>query len=200
MTISIYLRSKKNEEIQKFIIKEKIDTSNFEIHESQRVSAVVLKINFFFSRIKFSSQAKIQNLKEFIKFGNLEKKVGGGGIFDFETYYHFAHFTFVSIIFPGIAFDLTKVIFKKIYKYFKEKKLKYLLFITPIRMPNDTRIRILLPNNIDDNDLDWVLIQAGEIMKNLDNARSYFGFYYVDVRFDSKTRRWTIKPKRKIKY
>jgi len=197
MKLSIYIIKDKKEEINKYLLENNFDLKDFTISENKRRSVWILRVGFYKFKIKAYFSVLFQNIKELIRYKRIEPRLGGGGLFNLETFYGFINQFFVAVIFPGIAFDLTKTLVVKIYHLLKSEKVEYLQFITQIRQPFDTRVKILIPNNLEKNELDWVLAQAGEILNNIDKIRCYFGYFTILVKFDHFQKRWLL-PQAKI--
>lgn len=189
--IQIIITNGKKNEIMEELKNLNFDLDKVEISEHKRKSLFKAKIKFRLFCIKSTFQILYQNIKELIKYRSLEPRFGGGGL-DVESFYGLVFNLFTAIIIPGVAFDTIKYVIKESYKFFKSKKLDYLVIVTQVRQPSDCKIKILIPNNLNEEDLDYVLYQASEILNSLDRIRNYFGKRQIVVKC-IQNYRWKIK-------
>ncbi|MFH1194011.1 MAG: hypothetical protein V1661_03380 [bacterium] len=134
----------------------------------------------------------VQSLRRFLK-GDREPLLGGGGS-DFELWWGYEVF-FASAIVGGVFYDGTKLAIKKIYKHIKSRHTKYITITHYQENPFDTNLRILLPNNLPEQDLDWILDCAEKIFNAIKPVRGLFGYKKVIIKYN---KRWHIKFKSKF--
>ncbi|MDO8486411.1 MAG: hypothetical protein Q7S77_01795 [Candidatus Staskawiczbacteria bacterium] len=191
--IPIIITNGKSREIIEELKKSDFDLDKINISESKRGLVWKYKIRlawfYFFSSIKFY----FQRIKELIRYRRLEPTLGGGS-FGIESFYGFIFNLFATIIMPGVAFDIIKIVIKKSYKHLKTPKRDFILIVSQPRQPFDCRVKILIPNDLSETDLDNVLYQASELFTNLDKIRNYFGNKEIIAQC-YRNFRWKIKFK-----
>lgn len=190
--IPIIITNNKKQEILNELKNSNFDLDSINISETKITPKMKVKVNLLFYSIKSKIQIFYQDIKELIKYKKIEPKFGGGSWLDIDSFSGFAIHLFTAIIIPGLVFDVIKTVIKKSYKLLKSKKVNYIMIISEVRQPFDCRVKILIPNNLDDKGLDNVLYQAKEIMTNLDNIRNYFGIREITATCITDYR-WKIK-------
>ncbi|MBL7155365.1 MAG: hypothetical protein ISS88_02590 [Candidatus Portnoybacteria bacterium] len=191
--IPIIITNGKKDQILKELKASDFDLDKIDISEQKKKSLTKAKIGFFWFRIKSRCQISYQDFKEWVKYRRLEPKFGGGGL-DIDLFYGLAFYTLTAIVLNGLAYDTVKFIVKKSYKFLKSKKVDYLLIISETRQPFDCIVKILIPNNLEEEELDQALDQGKEIFINLDNIRNYFGKRQIIVKY-IRDYQWKIKFK-----
>jgi len=194
--IFISITNNKKAEILEELKKSDLNLSEIDIVEHKRDSKFGMAIKFGLFKIKSKFQIIYRNAKELIKYKKIEPRFGGGMKFDPETFYGAIFTLFKLIIVPGLCWDIIKTIIIKSYKHLTSpnSKVDYIEIESTIRQPFDCRVKILIPNNLDEEYLERALYQANEIFVNLDNVRNYFGKSKIIVKYICDYR-WDIKLK-----
>lgn len=191
--IYITITNGKKEEIIADLNKNGIDLDLIDIREVKREKKVPFWIKKQWHFTVGSWQFYFRRLKELIKHRRLEPMLGGGGV-GLESFYGYIFDFFTMIVIPGMAFDTFKLIVKKSYKYLKSTKREYLVLVSEMRFPFDTPVKILIPNDLDESELDDVLDQASSLLHNLNEIKVYFKTSRIEVRCVGNYK-WKIKFK-----
>lgn len=170
-------------------------SADIKILEQEREPLLKVKLRARIWILKNDIKQKFQDVIELIKTGRIELKFGGGGVLDYESIYGFIANFFTMIVLPGIAWDLIKLTVKTSYKIIKDKK-EYITIASTIRQPFDTLIRLEIPTNLNDNELDECLRVGEQIYKNIDEIRFYFGYFKIIIIYMGRSK-WQIKLKNK---
>lgn len=164
-----------------------------QIAEQVREPLFLVKLRAKIWILKSDIRQKIHDLIELAKSGRIEPRLGGGGGFDYESLYGFVANFFTYFIAPNISWELLKLVVKKTYNSLREKRRReYITFASTFRQPMDTLLRLRIPTDLDDQELDRCLENAEEIYSNLDKIRWFFGYHKIIITY-VRSYRWDIK-------
>lgn len=190
--ISFFVSNNKKKAVLDSLSRKGFNVEKIDIYEEKRTSFIGVKIRAFFDWLKTLIQCFIQDLQSFIKTGRIEPRFGGAG-FDYELTYTIGRFILFAYI-GGLAWDVFKKIIKGSYKHLRTKRVQYIALVSDIRMPADTLVYILIPNNLKNKELNHVLDEAENIFNGIDPIRNYFPCKKIIIKHKNY---WRLKFKGK---
>jgi len=190
--IFFFVSSNKKKNVLDGLSRKGFDIEKLDIHEEKRLSFLGIKIRAFSDWLKTCLQCFVQDLKSIMKTGRIEVRFGGAG-YDYEFAYTIGRFILFAFI-SGATWDVFKKIVKGGYKYLKTRRVRYIALVSDRRMPADTLVYILIPNNLKDKELGRILDEAENISNSIDPVRNYFPYRKILIKHKKY---WRIRFKGK---
>jgi hypothetical protein len=178
----IYL-SKSNQGIKDKISYDKEDA----IHVVKNYIFLISEISYFFKK-----------LKHFL-FNKKEKSVllGSGGS-DINAFIQDFGIPFVKWVIYGLAWDFVSKKILDNYSFLNTRKKKYIEIVDLAYEPGTYHsLKFLIPNNLEEQKINYVLDDAGKILESIKKIRYMFGSKEIIFKYN---RYWHIKIKKTSQY
>jgi hypothetical protein len=194
--IGVYITKKESEDLFNNI-KQEIDNDNL-LKDNVEIKSI--EYVTLFKKIKGMYSYLLISIKGFYRFRIkafiLRKKEpllgGGGGVFSLEWWLGMGVNFITYIVLPGIAWDIAKTVFIKSYTKIKTKKIKYIVLKNAITGPCEPELRILIPNNLKDNELEYFFNDVGEIFTHFNKVKYSLRRKRITLKYKNG---WNIKLK-----
>lgn len=175
-----------------------LENNSVELVSQKREPLLTTKVRAKLKMIRMDVSSKWHAFTYFLKYRRSPgPMVGGGGGFDYESLYGFvANFFTISFFAQNIAWDMLKMVIVKSYRHLESSGREYVVIASSPTMPMDTLLRMEIPNDLSDEELDRCLDSAEKIWKNIYEIRHHFGYFKIFIRYNNH--RWKLRFKGKF--